>query len=132
MNRRKIFYAMNVRVNVSPKRDQLNSKLKLVSNDDWKKKVLLFVDDLFSVCFQKRLCISFSLETRLFTYALYCSLLRSSRRILPILAFFVTFLRDLLDSLYAVYLLLSLVALSLCIQPIFTGNLQKTSIYQGL
>ena len=97
---------------------------------------LLFVDNLFSFYFQERLCISFSrcpsLETRLFTYALYCSLLRSSRRILPILAFFVTFLRDLLDSLYAVYLLLSLVALSLCIQPIFTGNLQKTSIYQGL
>ena len=97
---------------------------------------LLFVDNLFSFCFQERLCISFSLcsslETRLFTYAFYCSLPRSSRRILPILASFVTFLRHFLDSLYAVYLLLSLIALSLYIQPIFTGNLQKTSIYQGL
>ena len=85
---------------------------------------LLFVDDLFSVCFQERLCISFSrcssLETRLFTYALYCSLSCSSRRILPILTSFLTFLRDVLDSLYAVYLLLSLVALFLYIQPIFT------------
>ena len=40
---------------------------------------LLFVDDLFSVCFQERLCISFlqcsCLDIRLFTYALYCSLL---------------------------------------------------------
>ena len=85
---------------------------------------LLFVDDLFSVCFQERLCISFSrcssLETRLFTYALYCSLSCSSRRILPILTSFLTFLPDFLDSLYAVYLLLSLVALFLYIQPIFT------------
>ena len=42
----------------------------------------------------------------LFTYAFYCSLSRSSRRILPILASFLTFLRDFLDSLYAVYLVL--------------------------
>ena len=35
-----------------------------------------------------------SLDTRLFTYALYCSLSRSFRRILPILASFLTFLRD--------------------------------------
>ena len=73
--------------------------------------------------FQKRPGISFSrcpsLETRLFTYALYCSLSCPSRRILPILAYFVTFLGDFLDSLYAVYLLLSLPALSLYIQPIF-------------
>ena len=93
---------------------------------------LLFVDDLFSVCFQKRLCISFwrcsSLETRLFTYALYCSLSCSSRRILPILASFLTFLHDFLDSLYAVYLLLSLVALSLYIQPIFNQNPLSTNL----
>ena len=51
---------------------------------------LLFVHDLFSECFQERLCISFSrcpsLDTCLFTYVLYCSLSRSSRRILTILA----------------------------------------------
>ena len=85
---------------------------------------LLFVDDLFSVCFQERLCIFFSrcysLDVRLFTYAFYCSLSRSSRRVLPILASFLTFLPDFMDSLYAVYLLLSLVAQSLYIQPIFT------------
>ena len=56
---------------------------------------LLFVDDLFSVCFQERLCIFFSrcysLDVRLFTYAFYCSLSRSSRCVLPILAFFLTF-----------------------------------------
>ena len=53
---------------------------------------LLFVDDLFSVCFQERLCIFFSrcysLDVRLFTYAFYCSLSCSSRRVLPILASF--------------------------------------------
>ena len=85
---------------------------------------LLFVDDLFSVCFQERLFIffsrSYSLDVRLFTYAFYCSLSRSSRRVLPILASFLTFLPDFMDSLYAVYLLLSLVAQSLYIQPIFT------------
>ena len=85
---------------------------------------LLFVDDFFSVCFQERLCVFFSrcysLDVRLFTYAFYCSLSRSSRRVLPILASFLTFLPDFMDSLYAVYLLLSLVAQSLYIQPIFT------------
>ena len=83
---------------------------------------LLFLADLFSVSFQERLCVSFSrcssLDIRLFTYALYCFLSRSPRRILPILASFLTFLRNFLDSLYAIYLLLSLVALSLHIQPI--------------
>ena len=38
---------------------------------------LLFVDDLFSVCFQERLCISFSrcssLDICLFTYVFSCS-----------------------------------------------------------
>ena len=83
-------------------------------------------------CFQERLCISFSrcssLDIRLFTYAFYCSLLRSSRRILPILASFLTFLRDFLDSLYTVYLLLSSVALSLYTQPIFTLNSLSTNL----
>ena len=77
---------------------------------------VVFVDDLFSVCFQERLRISFSLyfslDICLFTYAFSCSLWRSSRRVLPILAPFLTFLRDFLDSLYAVYPLVSLVAVS--------------------
>ena len=81
---------------------------------------LLFVDDLASVCFQEHLCISFSrcssLYIRLFTYAFFCSLKLSSRRILPILAFFRTFLRVFLDSLYTFYFLLSLVALPLSFQ----------------
>ena len=93
---------------------------------------LLFVDDLFSVCFSGALCISFSLcfllDIRLFTYAFYCSLSRSCRRILPILASFLTFLRVLLNSLYAFYFLLSLVALSLSFQPIFTHNPFSTNL----
>ena len=75
---------------------------------------LLFVDDLFSVRFQERLCISFSrrstLDIRLFTYVFSCSLLRSSRRILPILGSSLTFFRVLLDSLYVFYLFFFLVA----------------------
>ena len=93
---------------------------------------LLFVDDLFSVCFSGALCISFSrcslLDIRLFTYTFYCSLWRSSRRILPILASFLTFFRVFLDSLYAFYFLLSLVALSLSFQPIFTHNPFSTNL----
>ena len=93
---------------------------------------LLFVDNLFSVCFSGALCISFSrcslLDIRLFTYTFYCSLWRSSRRILPILASFLTFFRVFLDSLYAFYFLLSLVALSLSFQPIFTHNPFSTNL----
>ena len=56
-------------------------------------------------------CISFSrcstLDIRqIFTFAFSCSLSRSSRRILPILMSFLTFLSAFLDSLYALYLLL--------------------------
>ena len=95
---------------------------------------LLFVDDLFSVCFQERLRISisryFPLDICLFTFAFSCSLSRSSRRVLPILTHFLTFLRDFLDSLYAVYPLVSLVGLSLSIQPtcIFTQNPLSTNL----
>ena len=95
---------------------------------------LLFVDDLFSVCFQERLRISFSryfsLDICLFTCAFSCSLSRSSRRVLPILAPVLTFLRDFLDSLYAVYPLVFLVGLSLSIQPtcIFTQNPLSTNL----
>ena len=87
MNQREGFQAMKAKVNVLPKHD-FNYKLKLVSNDDCYKRFeffralalektqighdlpprfsrilcssLLFADDLFSVCFQERLCISFS------------------------------------------------------------------------
>ena len=96
--------------------------------------LLLFVDDLFSVCFQERLRISFSryfsLDICLFTFAFSCSLLRSSRRVLPIFVHFLTFLRDFLDSLYVVYPLVSLVGLSLSIQPtcIFTQNPLSTNL----
>ena len=58
---------------------------------------LIFVDDLFSVCFQERLCISFSrcssLDICLFTYVFSCSPSRSFHRILPSLVSSLTFLR---------------------------------------
>ena len=63
-----------------------------------------------------------SLDILLLTYAFSWSLLRSSRCILPILACFLALLRAFLDSLYAFYFKLSLVALSLSFQPIFTQN----------
>ena len=70
---------------------------------------LLFVDDLFSVCFQERLCISFSrcssLDICLFTYVFSCSLSRFFHRILPILMFSLTFPLVFLDSLYVFYFL---------------------------
>ena len=106
---------MKAKVIVLPKRD-FSYKLKLVLNDDFLKRFaffwasalektqirhdlpprlsrilfssFLFVDDLFSVCFQERLCISFwrcsSLDICLFIYVFSCSLSRSFRRILPI------------------------------------------------
>ena len=93
---------------------------------------LLFLANLFSVSFQEWLFVSFSrcssLDICLFTYALYCSLSRSSRRILPILASFLTFFGVFIDSLYAFYFLLSLVALSLSFQPIFTQNPLSTNL----
>ena len=92
----------------------------------------LFVDDLFSVCFQEGLCISFSLcsslDICLFTYVFSCSLSRSFHRILPILVSSLTFLRIFLDSLYVFYFLFFLVARSLSFHPIFTQNLLSTSL----
>ena len=73
--------------------------------------------------FSGALCISFSrygsLNIRLFRYAFYFSLSRSSRRFLLVLTSFLTLLRVFLDSLDAFYLLLSSVALSISFQPIF-------------
>ena len=145
---------MKVKVVVLPKRD-FNYKLKLALNGGCKKRFeffwalalektqirhdlspllsrifcrsLLFVDDLFSVCFQERLCISFSrcssLDIRLYTYVFSCSLPHSFRRILPILVPSLTFLRVFLDSLYVFYFLFFfLVARSLSFHPIFTQN----------
>ena len=57
-----------------------------------------------------------------------CSLLRSSRLILPILVSSLTFLRVFLDSLYVFYFLLLSVALSLSFQPIFTQNPLSTNL----
>ena len=69
----------------------------------------LFVDDLFSVCFQEGLCISFSLcsslDICLFIYVFSCSLSRSFHRILPILVSSLIFLCVFLDSLYVFYFL---------------------------
>ena len=93
---------------------------------------LLFVDDLLSVCFQERLCISFtrcsSLDICLFTYVFSCSPSRSFHRILPILVSSLTFLRVFLDSLYVFYFLFFLVAQSLSFHPIFTQNPLSTNL----
>ena len=78
MNGREGFKAINTKVIVLPKRD-LNHKLKLVSNEDWEKKVWIFLSlalraplifllqsleknsrkwyilrDIVSICFQKK------------------------------------------------------------------------------
>ena len=93
---------------------------------------LLFVDGLFSVCFQERLCISFSryysLDICLFTYVLSCSLSRSFHRILPILVSSPTFLRVFLDSLCVFFFLFFWVAQSLSFHPIFTQNPLSTNL----
>ena len=85
---------------------------------------LLFVDDLFSVCFQECLCISFSrcssLDIRLYTYVFSCSLPRSFRRILPILVPSLTFLRVFLDSLYVFYFLFFFWSLGLFLFILFS------------
>ena len=99
--------------------------------DDFFSTVLRFLISpnaplLFSL-FSGALCISVfccsSLDIRLFTYAFSCSLSLSSRHILPILASFLTFIRVFLDSLYAFYSLLSLVALFLSFRPILPKTL---------
>ena len=136
MNRREGFQAIKAKVIVLPKRD-FSYKLKLVLNDDFLKRFaffwasalektqirhdlpprlsrilfssFLFVDDLFSVCFQERLCISFwrcsSLDICLFIYVFSCSLWRSFHRILPIVVSSQTILRVFIDSLYFFYFL---------------------------
>ena len=146
MNRGEGFKAMNAKDIVLPKRD-LDYKVKLVSNDDWLKKVWIFLvlsarenphkAQLTSPSFSNPLCslfswallISFlrcsSLDICLFTYAFSCSLSRFSRRIS---ASFLTSLLFSLDWLYAFYFLLSLVALSLSFQPTFTQNLISTNL----
>ena len=131
---------MKAKVIVLPKRD-FSYKLKLVSNYDCLKRFaffwasalektqirhdlpprlsrilfssFLFVDDLFSVCFQERLCISFwrwsSLDICLFIYVFSCSLSRSFHRILPIVVSSQTISRVFIDSLYFFYFLFFLV-----------------------
>ena len=63
-----------------------------------------------------------------FYICLSCSLSRSSRLFLLILAFFLTFLSVFLDSLDAFYFLLPLATLSLSFQPIFTQNPLSTNL----
>ena len=139
MDQREGFKARNAKVIVLPKRD-LNYKLKVVSNDTKKRfeffralaqektqtdmTYLLFFLRAFIVRFSLlmtsfqsifwRLSIFFSrcssLDFRLWSYAASCTVSRSSRRILPILASFLTFLRVFLDSRYSFYFFLSLVA----------------------
>ena len=83
----------------------------------------LFADDLFSVCFPE-LFVFPSLDIRLFILAFSRSLSRSSCRILPILASFLTLFRVFLDLFYAFHTLLSSVTLSLSfIQNHFCTNL---------
>ena len=131
---------MKAKVIVLPKRD-FSYKLKLVLNDDFLRRFaffwasalektqirhdlpprlsrilfssFLFVDDLFLVCFQERLCISFwrcsSLDICLFIYFFSCSLSRSFHRILPFVVSSQTILRVFIDSLYFFYFLFFLV-----------------------
>ena len=118
---KKVWIFLDLSVRENPDKTQLTSSS--------------FVDPLWfaSLCwwplfslFSGALCISFSccssLDICLFTYVFSCSLSRPSRHILPILASFLTFLRVFVDSLYAFYFLLSLVALSLSFRPIFTQS----------
>ena len=159
MNRRDGFKTMSAKVIVLLKRD-LNYKLRLVSNEEWGKKVwiflglsvrgnpdktrlslppllsrilwgsLPFVDDPFQFVFW--ISSYFILTWLLARYSplylcLSCSLPRSSRRILPILASSLTFLCVFLDSLYAFYLLPSLIVVSFF--PVyFTQNPFSTNL----
>ena len=90
------------------------------------------VHDPFSVCFLQ-LFVFLSLVALRWIFAfLHMPFLfffpSSSRRFLLILASVLTFLRVILDSLDAFYLLLSLAALSLSFQPIFTQNPLSTNL----
>ena len=75
----------------------------------------------FFVCFQERLCIALLLAK--YSPFYLCLFLFSFAFLSPYSAF-----RGFLDSLYAVYLLLSLFALSLSIQPIFTQKPLSTNL----
>ena len=78
----------------------------------------------FSVCYLE-LFVFPSLDIRLFIWAFSRSLSRSSCRILPILASFLTLFRVHLDSFYAFHSLLSSVTLSLS----FTQNHFYTNLF---
>ena len=157
MNRRESFKAMNTNVIVLPKRD-LNYKLKLVSNEDWEKRFEFFwalawektqmrqftsfsfseplwFASLFMTPFQFVFWSSLYLFLSLlfagyspFYICLFFFFPSSSPRFLLILASFLTFLRVFLDSLDAFYLLLSLAALYISFQPIFTQNPLSTNL----
>ena len=158
MNRRESFKAMNTNVIVLPKRDLNYKLKLVSNEDwekrfeffwalAWEKTQmrhnlppflsrnlcgsLLCSWPLFSL-FSGALCISFSLcsslDIRLFTYAFSFFFPSSSPRFLLILASFLTFLRVFLDSLDAFYLLLSLAALYISFQPIFTQNPLSTNL----
>ena len=159
MNRRDGFKTMSAKVIVLLKRD-LNHKLRLVLNEERRKKVwiflglsvrgnldktrlslppllsrilcgsLPFVDDPFQFVFW--ISSYFILTWLLARYSplylcLSCSLPRSSRRILPILASSLTFLCVFLDSLYAFYFLLSLIVVSF-FPAYFTQNPFSTNL----
>ena len=89
------------------------------------------VHDPFSVCFLE-LFVSLSLFALRWIFAfLHMPFLffpSSSPRFLLILASFLTFLRVFLDSLDAFYLLLSLAALYISFQHIFTQNPLSTNL----
>ena len=92
---------------------------------------LLFIDDLFSVCFQGRICISFlhcsSLDIRLFTYVISCSLFAflSPYSVFFFFLFFLflvsslTFLTIFPQSLYVFYFFLLFWSLSLFLFILF-------------
>ena len=140
---------MKTKFIVLPKR-VFNYKLKLVSNDCWKTleffwalafektqirhdlpprlsrmlcSSLLFVDDLFSVCFQERLCISFSRYSSLDIFFFTClsrSRSRSFHRNSTVLVSSLTFLRVFLDYPYVFYFLFYFWSLSLFLFILFS------------
>ena len=157
MNGREGFKAMNAKVIVLPKRG-LNYKLKLVSSEDWEKRFeffwalakektqirsdlppllsqILLRFSLLMIPFQSVFWSSlYILLTLLFArYSLFYLylFLFSFAFLSPYYVYFnvfQTFLRVFLDSLYAFYFLLSLVALSLSFRPMSTQNPFSTNL----
>ena len=114
----RIFLGLSVREN--PDKTRLTSFLSRILCSS-----LLFVDDVFSVCFQERLCISFSCCSSLDNRLLLTSSLFSFAFLSPYSAYFCilsNFLVRFCRLALRLLLLAFFVALSLSFQPILTQN----------